>query len=194
MKLKHILPLLLLLVLAGFLAYGLTLDPRNLPSTLVGRQVPDFQLPRLDDPQKTVSPRDMAGRPWLLNVWASWCTGCRQEHAMLVDIAGRNLLPIVGLNYKEVRGAGIDVRNMSPESEQRMAIERADQWLTTHGDPYVLTALDLDGRVGIDFGVYGVPETFLIDANGKIRYKYLGPINAQSLETELLPRIREVMR
>ena len=192
MKTRFLIPLLLFLLLALLLGVGLRLDPRTVPSPLIDKPVPSFELVRLDKPDTTFTPQEMASQVWLLNVWASWCVACRQEHAMLVDIAKRELIPLVGLNYKEVRGAGIDARNMSAAEEQTLVIERAQQWLTLHGDPYTLTALDIDGRVGIDFGVYGVPETFLIDGNGRIRYKHLGPITQDTLDNILLPKLREI--
>jgi len=132
---------------------------------------------------------------WLLNVWASWCVACRQEHPLLVRMAGQKLVPVVGLNYKEVRGDGaINARGMALEAETAMAVERARRWLADHGNPYVLSVLDIDGRVGIDFGVYGVPETFLIDAEGRIRYKHIGPITPDSLQQVILPKIEELRR
>ena len=194
MKSRFLIPLALFLLLTVLLAYGLRLDPRTVPSALIDKPVPEFQLVRLDQPDTVFSPQEMESQVWLLNVWASWCVACRQEHAMLVDIARRNLVPLVGLNYKEVRGAGIDVRNMDAAEEQALVIVRAQQWLASHGDPYTLTVLDIDGRVGIDFGVYGVPETFLIDGKGRIRYKHLGPVTQDTLDNILLPKLSEVRR
>ena len=194
MKSRFLIPLALFLLLTVLLAYGLRLDPRTVPSALIDKPVPEFQLVRLDQPDTVFSPQEMESQVWLLNVWASWCVACRQEHAMLVDIARRNLVPLVGLNYKEVRGAGIDVRNMDAAEEQALVIARAQQWLASHGDPYTLTVLDIDGRVGIDFGVYGVPETFLIDGKGRIRYKHLGPVTQDTLDNILLPKLSEVRR
>lgn len=192
MKARFLIPLFLFLLLALLLGFGLRLDPRTVPSPLIDKPVPNFALARLDNPDKMFTPQNMESQVWLLNVWASWCVACRQEHAMLVDIAKRNLVPLVGLNYKEVRGANIDVRNMSTADEQALVIERAQHWLNTQGDPYALTVLDIDGRVGIDFGVYGVPETFLIDTKGRIRYKHLGPITQDTLDNILLPKLHEV--
>ena len=132
---------------------------------------------------------------WLLNVWASWCVACRQEHPLLVRMARQKLVPVVGLNYKEVRGDGaLNVRGMALEAETALAVERARGWLSDHGDPYVLSVLDVDGRVGIDFGVYGVPETFLIDAEGRIRYKHIGPITPDSLQQVIMPKVEELRR
>ncbi|MEQ4616843.1 MAG: DsbE family thiol:disulfide interchange protein [Corticimicrobacter sp.] len=190
MKLRFVVPAVLLLMLAGFLAYGLTLDPRSLPSALIDRPVPAFALKRLDAPEQTFSPQDMRGKVWLLNVWASWCVACREEHEALMEIARRDMLPVVGLSYKEVRGAGINVSGMAADAEMAQARERATIWLNNRGDPYVLTAMDVDGRTAIDLGVYGVPETFLIDGEGRIRYRHLGPITVSKLEQELLPMLR----
>lgn len=195
MKAKFLVPLILFLVLAGFLGFGLTLDPREVPSPLIDKPAPAFRLARLDQPAQAFSLEEMRGQVWLLNVWASWCVACRQEHPVLVDLAKRNIAPIVGLNYKEVRGDGeLDVRDMPLTVETGLAIERARRWLGAHGDPYSLSVLDIDGRVGIDFGVYGVPETFLIDQRGNIRYKHIGPITRESVEKIFAPRIEELKR
>ena len=195
MKAKFLVPLLLFFGLAGFLAFGLTLNPREVPSPLIDKPVPDFSLARLDQPEQTFSLKEMQGQVWMLNVWASWCVACRQEHPLLVQMAKQKIVPVVGLNYKEVRGDGaINARGMALEAETGMAIERARRWLTDHGDPYVLSVLDIDGRVGIDFGVYGVPETFLIDRDGRIRYKHIGPITPDALQNVLIPKIEELRR
>ena len=194
MKAKFLVPLLLFFGLAGFLAFGLTLNPREVPSPLINKPAPAFSLPQLES-EATFSPKDMAGKVWLLNVWASWCVACRQEHPLLVRMAKQKLVPVVGLNYKEVRGDGaLNVRGMALEAETAMAVERARGWLSDHGDPYVLSVLDVDGRVGIDFGVYGVPETFLIDAEGRIRYKHIGPITPDSLQQVIMPKVEELRR
>ncbi|MFU2487311.1 DsbE family thiol:disulfide interchange protein [Thauera sp. WH-1] len=195
MKAKFLVPLLLFFGLAGFLAFGLTLNPREVPSPLIDKPAPNFSLARLDQPEQAFALEEMRGEVWLLNVWASWCVACREEHPVLVRMAQQKLVPIVGLNYKEVRGDGaINPRGLALEAETGMAIERARRWLTDHGDPYVLSVLDIDGRVGIDFGVYGVPETFLIDREGKIRYKHIGPITPEALQNVLIPKIEEVRR
>ncbi len=195
MKARFLVPLALFFALAGFLAFGLTLNPREVPSPLIDKPAPAFRLARLDAPETTFALEEMRGQVWLLNVWASWCVACRQEHPVLVRMAQQKLVPIVGLNYKEVRGDGaIDARKMAPEKENALAIERARRWLGDHGDPYALSVLDVDGRVGIDFGVYGVPETFLIDSAGRIRYKHIGPITPEGFRDVILPRIEEVLR
>ena len=193
MKAKFLVPLLLFFGLAGFLAFGLTLNPREVPSPLIDKPAPSFKLARVDDPATAFALEEMRGQVWLLNVWASWCVACRQEHPLLVRMAKQKLVPVVGLNYKEVRGdGGISMRGMALEAETALAVERARGWLSDHGDPYVLSVLDVDGRVGIDFGVYGVPETFLIDAEGRIRYKHIGPITPDVFSGRILPLVAEL--
>lgn len=186
-------PLIGFIALVALLAVGLNLNPREVPSPLVGKPAPSFSLARLDAPDTTFSPREMHGKVWLLNVWASWCVSCRQEHPVLVELSKRNLVPLVGLNYKELRGdGGIDMDKVDAASERRMALERAAGWLRQHGDPYTLTAMDLDGRVGIDYGVYGVPETYLIDKAGIIRMKHTGPVTPDDLQKKILPMVAEL--
>lgn len=172
---KRLLPLAIFLVLAGFLFVGLTLNPREVPSPLIGKPAPDFRLARLDDSATMLGKGDLKGQVWLLNVWASWCVSCRVEHPLLVELARANVVPLVGLNYKD-----------KPEE--------ARAWLAQLGDPYSVSIMDRDGRVGIDFGVYGVPETFVIDRNGNVRYKHIGPVTAEAIETKLLPLVRELQR
>ena len=161
-------PLAIFLLLVGFLAVGLQLDPREVPSPLVGKPAPAFELPMLHQPDKRFAPGDMRGKVWLLNVWASWCVSCREEHPVLVDLAKRGVMPILGLNYKD-KG------------------EDAQRWLKQFGDPYQLSVVDADGRIGIDYGVYGVPETYLIDGEGVIRYKQIGPLTQAIVEQKVLP-------
>jgi cytochrome c biogenesis protein CcmG/thiol:disulfide interchange protein DsbE len=173
MKVKFLIPLALFLVLAVFLGVGLTRDPRKLPSTFIDKPAPQFTLKQVSAPEKTFSPQDMKGQVWMLNVWASWCTACRVEHPLLVEIGRSGIVPLVGLDYKD-----------KPED--------ALKFLQQQGNPYALSALDLDGRVGIDFGVYGVPETFIIDKQGVIRHKQVGPITPEALEKEILPLIAKL--
>ena len=165
---RFVWPLAIFVVLVGFLFIGLRLNPREVPSPLVGKPAPSFDLPLLHQPDKRFTPADMRGKTWLLNVWASWCVSCREEHPVLVDLAKRNVLPILGLNYKD-RG------------------DEAQRWLKQFGDPYQLSVVDQDGRVGIDYGVYGVPETYVIDGEGVIRYKQIGPLTPAILEQKVLP-------
>lgn len=190
---RFLLPLALFLVLVVFLGVGLNLDPREVPSPFIGKPAPAFQLSQVEDPAKVISPKDLLGKVWLFNVWSSWCVSCRQEHPVLVELAKRNVVPIIGLNYKEVRGDGaIDAAQLNLPEETLLARRRAEKWLAEHGNPYRMSVLDIDGRVGIDYGVYGVPETFVIDKRGTIRYKQTGPITADALENKLLPLIREL--
>ena len=173
---RFLFPLVAFVVLAGFLAAGLRLNPREVPSPLIGKPVPSFRLAQLHASDKFISAEDMRGKVWLLNVWASWCVSCRQEHPVLIELNQQKKITIIGLNYKDERAAAMT-------------------WLNQHGgDPYLVSAVDADGRVGIDFGVYGVPETFLIDKNGVIRYKHIGPVTAEALKTKILPLAEELAR
>ena len=170
---RYLLPLAVFLVLAGFLAVGLNRDPHEIPSPLVDKPAPAFNLPRLDDPLQMISTQDLRGQVWLLNVWASWCVACRQEHPLLVDLARAGAVKVYGLNYKDKR-------------------EDALGLLRKSGDPYVKSVSDTEGLVGIDYGVYGVPETFVIDKQGVIRYKQVGPITPEALRDTLLPLIKKL--
>lgn len=173
---RFLLPLAIFIVLVGFLAVGLRLNPREVPSPLIGKQVPSFRLPQLHASDKFIAAEDMRGKVWLLNVWASWCVSCRQEHPVLINLDRQKKIAIVGLNYKDERTAAI-------------------AWLKQHGgDPYLVSAADTDGRVGIDFGVYGVPETFLIDKQGVIRHKHIGPVTEEALRTIILPLAEQLAR
>jgi len=187
-------------ILGGFaalvvlLADGLGLNPRDVPSHLVGKPAHIFALDVVSAPDKKLGPKDMQGQVWLLNVWASWCVSCRQEHPVLVDLAKkRSDVVLVGLNYKEVRGDGnFDMGKMPADEERKLSFQRANQWLAQHGNPYKLTVMDIDGRVGIDYGVYGVPETYVIDKAGVIRLKHTGPITPDVLEKKILPLVAEL--
>ena len=179
--------------LVALLAVGLNLNPRDVPSPLVGKPAPAFKLAQLAEPEKTLSPADMQGKVWLFNVWASWCVSCRQEHPVLVEFSKKVDIPLIGLNYKEVRGdGGFDMSKMPADEERKLAFQRARQWLAQHGDPYTLTVMDLDGRVGIDYGVYGVPETYVIDKQGIIRMKHTGPITPDVLTRKIMPLVAEL--
>ena len=192
---RFVWPLIGFIVLVVLLAVGLRLNPREVPSPLVGKPAPDFALPKLAAMDQTFSPKDLKGKVWLLNVWASWCVSCRQEHPILVEIAKNKAITLVGLNYKEVRGDGaFDMDKISAENERALAVERADTWLKRHGDPYALSVLDLDGRVGIDYGVYGVPETYVIDKQGVIRFKHIGPVTPDVFSGKILPLVAELNR
>ncbi len=190
---RFLIPLGIFLVLVVFLAIGLNRDPHEVPSPLVGKPAPEFRLVTLADPAKEFTPADMRGQVWLLNVWASWCVSCRAEHPLLVAFAKDGKLPVVGLNYKEVRGdGGLDAKKLTPEQELALTRQRAGAWLTQHGNPYQLSVLDMDGRVGIDYGVYGVPETYLIDKKGVIRFKQIGPITPEALSQKILPLAKQL--
>jgi cytochrome c biogenesis protein CcmG/thiol:disulfide interchange protein DsbE len=176
MKLRFLLPLGLFAALVVLFAVGLGLNPREVPSPLIDRPVPAFTLSQLHVPEASFGSSELARQPVaLFNVWASWCVACRQEHPFLMELAQRGELPIYGLNYKD---------------------ERTDAlaWLRRHGNPYHLSAHDLDGRVGIDWGVYGVPETFLIDGRGMIRYKHIGPLTPQVWREKLEPLVRQLQQ
>lgn len=190
---RYLIPLGIFIVLVGFLAVGLNLNPREVPSPLIDKPAPAFSLPVLEESGKSIARDELRGKVWLLNVWASWCVSCRAEHPVLVELAKQNVVPIYGLNYKEVRGdGGLDVRQMAAADELALARSRASRWLKERGNPYAASLLDLDGRVGIDYGVYGVPETFLIDKEGIIRYKHIGPVTSDVVRNLILPKVKEL--
>ena len=170
---RYLLPLGIFIVIAVFLGIGLGLNPREVPSPLINKPAPAFSLPQLHQPEQVFSLEGMKGKVWLLNVWASWCVACRDEHPVLVNFARSGKVPIVGLNYKDDRADGL-------------------RWLNQFGDPYRLSVYDRDGRVGIDYGVYGVPETFLIDKHGVIRYKRIGVVTPEILRDKILPLVKEL--
>jgi cytochrome c biogenesis protein CcmG/thiol:disulfide interchange protein DsbE len=170
---RFLLPLAIFLVLVGFLAVGLRLKPREVPSPFIGKPAPDFSLSQLHAPENLFSPADMKGQVWLLNVWASWCVSCRQEHPVLMDLAKHNVVPIIGLDYKDGR-------------------EPAKAWLIEHGNPYRLSVWDHDGKTGINYGVYGVPETFVIDKAGIVRMKHIGPVTPGVLSEKIIPLVKEL--
>ncbi len=172
---RYLIPLAVFFVLVAFLAIGLGLNPREVPSPLIGKPAPAFELARLQEPDKVFARKDMLGKVWLLNVWASWCVSCREEHPILLELAKSNTVPVYGLNYKDRRGDAL-------------------AWLKQFGDPYELSISDSDGRVGINYGVYGVPETFVIDKAGMIRYKQIGPVTPQALKDKILPLVRQLQQ
>lgn len=173
--LRYLIPLVIFIVLAVFLAIGLTRDPHELKSVLINKPAPAFRVPQLKAADKMISNEDMRGKVWLLNVWASWCVACREEHPYLIEYAKSGVVPIYGLNYKDRR-------------------EDALATLDELGDPYLVSAVDLDGRVGIDFGVYGAPETYIIDQGGTIRFKYVGPMMPDVWKEKILPVVQELNR
>jgi cytochrome c biogenesis protein CcmG/thiol:disulfide interchange protein DsbE len=171
--LKFLIPLVLFLVAVGFLAKGLFLNPREVPSPLVGKSAPAFTAPILGEAGRTFNSSDMEGKVWLLNVWASWCVACREEHPLLMEMAQTGKIATYGLDYKDT------------EAE-------AQQVLIAMGNPYEKVFTDADGKIGIDYGVYGVPETYLIDKAGVIRYKHIGPITPEILLTKIVPLLKEL--
>jgi cytochrome c biogenesis protein CcmG, thiol:disulfide interchange protein DsbE len=170
---RFLLPLGLFIGLVFFLAAGLKLDPKEVPSPLINKASPTFSLTRLEDANKTIRKEDLLGKVWMLNVWASWCVACRQEHPLLLEFSRRKLLPIYGLNYKDERIAGL-------------------KWLSNFGNPYDSSLFDQDGRVGIDWGVYGVPETFVMDKQGVVRFKHIGPLTPEVIRTRIEPLVRQL--
>lgn len=172
---KTLIPLAIFIVLVVFLAIGLTRDPREIPSPLIGKSAPVFTAPVLNGGGAQFSAKDMLGKVWLLNTWASWCVACRQEHPLLMEFSKSKMMPIIGLDYKDQDAAGL-------------------QWLARYGNPYDVSITDKDGRIGIDFGVYGVPESFVIDKQGIIRYKQIGPFTEEAIRDKLIPLVRELQK
>lgn len=170
---RYLVPLVVFIVVAAFLYVGLGLNPREVPSPFINKPAPDFTLHKLDAPEATFSNKDMLGKVWLFNVWASWCVACREENPLMVQFSRANIVPIYGLNYKD---APNDAKN----------------WLQQLGNPYVANAVDDKGNVGINYGVYGVPETFIIDKQGVIRHKVIGPITPQILDTCVVPLVQKL--
>jgi cytochrome c biogenesis protein CcmG/thiol:disulfide interchange protein DsbE len=173
LRARILIPALVFAALVAILAIGLTLDPREVPSPLINKPAPAFNLPQLDRPEMTISQKDMLGKVWMLNVWASWCVSCREEHPTVLALARTGVVPVIGLNYKDERAAGL-------------------QWLERLGNPYQTSAFDHDGRVGIDYGVYGVPETYVIDKAGVIRYKRIGVVTPEVVRDKILPLVKEL--
>lgn len=170
------LPLVIALVVGAFFVVGLLLlDPREIPSALISKPVPAFDLPPVQGRQLGLKTADLKGEVSLVNVFASWCVACRAEHPLFMRMAEEGEVPIHGLNYKD-----------RPQD--------AAAWLDQLGDPYTRTGADISGRVGIDWGVYGVPETFIIDRDGLIAHKHIGPINAKALEEEIMPLVRQLQQ
>ena len=169
----YLMPLGLFVVLMVFFFYGLGLNPRLIPSPLIGQPTPEFALPKLSNPEELFQQTDLKGEVSLLNIWATWCTSCRQEHPVLMKIAESKQVPIYGLYYKDDPALGVS-------------------WLNDYGNPYQENAVDVDGKVGIEWGAYGTLETFVIDQQGIIRHKHVGPISWHEWENELLPLINSL--
>jgi len=167
-----LLPLVLVLGLLQLFAAGLRQDPRRLPSPLLDKPAPTFAATRLGHPDQVIDSRVLLGQPWVLNVWASWCTACQHEHEVVKRLAVGSI-PVYGLNYKDV----------APQ---------AQAWLSRWGDPYRASIADPDGRIGMDFGVYGLPETFVIDRQGRVRFRHAGPLTKEQLDRQLLPLLKEL--
>ncbi|MFQ5469908.1 MAG: DsbE family thiol:disulfide interchange protein [Gammaproteobacteria bacterium] len=172
-RLKYLVPLMVFGIMAVFLYVGLWLNPHEVPSPLINKPAPAFELSQLHNAVESFSTADMKGKVWLLNVWASWCRSCRAEHPLLVELSRSREVPIYGLNYKDERADAIG-------------------WLKKFGNPYDISVHDYDGRVGMDYGVYGVPETYLIDQQGVIRYKQIGPVTREAIKEKILPMVREL--
>ena len=172
-SLALLVPLLAFIGVGVIFAIGLTRDPREIPSPIIGKAVPEFSLPAVQGRAQGLAAADLRGEVSIVNVFASWCTACRVEHPLLMEIRAAGAVPVHGLNYKD-------------------APRDAAAWLDKLGDPYTRTGADVDGRVGIDWGVYGVPETFVIDRNGRIAYKHIGPITREAWDRKLLPLIRKL--
>jgi cytochrome c biogenesis protein CcmG/thiol:disulfide interchange protein DsbE len=173
--LRYIVPLVVFLAVAGFLLRGLDLNPHEVPSPFIDKPAPAFNLQKLSDPQSRMSDKDLLGQVWLLNVWASWCVACRTEAPLMDQFAQAKIVPIYGLNYKDV-----------PSD--------AKAWLRQFGNPYVANLIDYEGNIGIDYGVYGVPETFVIDKQGVIRHKVIGPITPSILDKCVVPLVRKLQQ
>ena len=173
LRARFLIPLAAFGVMVAFLGVGLTLNPREVPSPLINKPAPPFKLPQLHAPDKTFSQKEMLGKVWMLNVWASWCVACREEHPLLVDYSRRATVPLYGLNYKDTRADAL-------------------AWLARFGNPYTASLSDTKGLVGIDFGVYGVPETFIIDKQGVVRFKHIGPVTPQVLHERIEPLLKEL--
>ncbi len=170
---KYLAPLVLFIVMAIFLALGLNLNPRDIPSPLINQAAPDFSLPVLGQTGRVLTKDALIGDVWIFNVWASWCGSCRIEHPIFNQLAKKKLVTLVGLNYKD-----------EPEA--------AKQWLAQLGNPYDISVMDQEGRTGIDYGVYGVPETFIIDKKGIVRYKHTGPVEVYDMQNTLIPLIKQL--
>lgn len=170
---RYLLPLIAVLLLIPFMILGLRSDPSELPSQYLGKPAPEFNLPTLKDPARFISTADLKGQVSLVNIWATWCAGCRAEHAFLMQLHRDQEIPIYAINWRDNRDAAL-------------------KWLAQLGDPYVASGFDADGRVGIDWGAYGAPETFLLNADGHVVYRFTGPLSPALWEQEFVPRIAEL--
>ena len=172
---RYLVPLVIFVLLIVAFLFGLQNDPRKIPSALINKPVPSFTLQELHEPEQVITEKDFPATPFILNVWASWCTACLQEHPLLLALSKQSGITIYGLNYKDTREAALD-------------------WLHEHGDPYVKSLFDNNGDTGIELGVYGVPETFIVDQHGIIRYKHIGPVSEESMVDTILPLLNELSK
>lgn len=170
---RYLIPLALFALLVVLLGVGLNLDPRKVPSPLIDKPAPAFALPDLHNGERLITPDAFQGQVWILNVWASWCVSCRAEHEQLLKLASMIKVNMVGLNYKDTNAAALG-------------------WLKRYGDPYSISVVDADGKAGIDWGVYGVPETFVMDKRGTVRYKHIGPVGPADVGAIFLPLIQQL--
>ena len=175
-RLIYLLPLGIFLILAVYFAVGLTKDPRKLPSTLINREVPAFNLPAIQGYERGFSSKDLLGQVTLVNIFGSWCVACLAEHPFLMKLKKDNVIPIYGIDWREKSDGA------------------ATKWLQRHGDPYTLIGDDRDSRVSIDFGVTGAPESFIVDKKGVVRYKHIGPIYPETWADTLLPIVEELRK
>lgn len=172
-RVYYLVPIILFVVLVGFLVVGLRLNPRDVPSPLIGKPAPEFSLPSLADANKKISSKDFLGEPWLFNVWATWCVSCREEHPTLVEFSRQTGVKIIGLDWKDDS-------------------IKAREWLTVLGDPYSAVAVDVSGDTAIDWGVYGAPETYVVDKHGVIRHKQTGPVTPEIIQTQIIPLLQQL--
>ena len=170
---RYLIPLGIFLVIAAFLGIGLSLNPREVPSPFIGKPAPPIDLPRLYEETGRVTSEELAGRVWILNVWASWCVACRAEHGLLNDFSSRYNTTLVGLNYKDAEAD-------------------AKRWLANLGNPYSIIAVDRNGDTGIEWGVYGVPETFVVDKKGIVQYKHIGPVDEAAIRDKIVPLVQKL--
>lgn len=184
-------PLVLFLGLVVFLAVGLTRDPQAIPSPLIGQRAPTFALPVVGG-SGVFGAEQFQGQVTLVNLWATWCTGCKEEHPWLMALSAQPGLQMVGLNYKEIQGAALNGQAPNSPAVREMARAQSQAWLQRHGQAFDVNLLDLDGRVGLDFGVYGLPETYVVDRHGVVRFKHAGALTPEVVQHTLLPLIRSL--
>jgi len=185
------LPLVLFLAVVGFLAVGLTRNPQDIPSPLIGRAAPSFQLPQVNT-KGEFQAADFKGNLTLVNFWATWCAGCKEEHPVLMALSRQPGLNMVGLNYKELQASELSGQDPRSAEVMHKATARSQDWLQKHGQAFAVNLLDTDGRVGMDWGVYGLPETYLVDRQGVIRFKHAGALTPEVVQQELLPLLQRL--